>query len=227
MIQLFSGVATALERHKIRMRSVLDRGATRVESALDREVTHVETALDSHEKLVSFAGAEEPTARRRDESVSIFSQVNGFQANKIKRPRPHATESRRFLPESDVGLAQPSHRSAQACGPWGVMPVAAGHGARARSVMGRWSYRALASPMIPAYRGSRRTCGVAMPVAPQTGGSPVACSISHALAFFVERVLGRTWRGVRLTEGVGSSIGADGVSTMCCACLRRPARWWW
>ena len=64
MIQLFSGVATALERHKIRMRSVLDRGATRVESALDREVTHVETALDSHEKLVSFAGAEEPTARR-------------------------------------------------------------------------------------------------------------------------------------------------------------------
>lgn len=140
-------------------------------------------------------------------------QVNGFQANKIKRPRPHATESRRFLPESDVGLAQPSHRSAQACGPWGVMPVAAGHGARARSVMGRWSYRALASPMIPAYRGSRRTCGVAMPVAPQTGGSPVACSISHALAFFVERVLGRTWRGVRLTEGVGSSIGADGVST--------------
>ena len=25
--------------------------------------------------------------------------------------------------------------------------------------------------------------------------------------------LGRTWRGVRLTEGVGSSIGADGVST--------------
>ena len=143
----------------------------------------------------------------------MFSQVNGFQANKIKRPRPHATESRRFLPESDVGLAQPSHRSAQACGPWGVMPVAAGHGARARSVMGRWSYRARASPMIPAYRGSRRTCGVAMPVAPQTGGSPVACSISHALAFFVERVLGRTWRGVRLTEGVGSSIGADGAST--------------
>ena len=46
MIQLFSSVATALERHKIRMRSVLDRGATRVESALDREVTHVETALD-------------------------------------------------------------------------------------------------------------------------------------------------------------------------------------
>ena len=89
----------------------------------------------------------------------------------------------------------------------------AGHGARARSVMGRWSYRALASPMIPAYRGSRRTCGVAMPVAPQTGGSPVACSISHALAFFVERVLGRTWRGVRLTEGAGSSIGADGAST--------------
>ena len=90
---------------------------------------------------------------------------------------------------------------------------AAGHGARARSVMGRWAYRALASPMIPAYRGSRRTCGVAMPVAPQTGGSPVACSTSHALAFFVERVLGRTWRGVRLTEGVGSSIGADGAST--------------
>ena len=137
----------------------------------------------------------------------MFSQVNGFQANKIKRPRPHATESRRFLPESDVGLAQPSHRSAQACGPWGVMPVAAGHGARARSVMGRWSYRALASPMIPAYRGSRRTCGVAMPVAPQTGGSPVACSISHALAFFVERVLGRTWRGVRLTEGVDRQSG--------------------
>ena len=52
-----------------------------------------------------------------------------------------------------------------------------------------------------------------MPVAPQTGGSPVACSTSHALAFFVERVLGRTWRGVRLTEGVGSSIGADGVYT--------------
>ena len=106
----------------------------------------------------------------------------------------------------------PTRRN-HACGPWGVMPVAAGHGARARSVMGRWSYRALASPMIPAYRGSRRTCGVAMPVAPQTGGSPVACSTSHALAFFVERVLGRTWRGVRLTEGVGSSIGADGAST--------------
>ena len=71
MIQLFSGVATALERHKIRMRSVLDRGATRVESALDREVTHVETALDSHEKLVSFAGAEEPTARRAMDHVEI------------------------------------------------------------------------------------------------------------------------------------------------------------
>ena len=67
MIQLFSGVATALERHKIRMRSVLDRGAT----ALDREVTHVETALDSHEKLVSFAGAEEPTARRAMDHVEI------------------------------------------------------------------------------------------------------------------------------------------------------------
>ena len=60
MIQLFSGVATALERHKIRMRSVLDRGATRVESA-----------LDSHEKLVSFAGAEEPTARRAMDHVEI------------------------------------------------------------------------------------------------------------------------------------------------------------
>ncbi len=82
MIQLFSGVATALERYKIRMRSVLDRGATRVETALDREVTrvetaldrevtHVETALDSHEKLVSFAGAEEPTARRAMDHVEI------------------------------------------------------------------------------------------------------------------------------------------------------------
>ena len=69
MIQLFSGVATALERHKIRMRSVLDRGATRVESALGREVTRVETALDSHEKLVSFA--EEPTARRAMDHVEI------------------------------------------------------------------------------------------------------------------------------------------------------------
>lgn len=74
MIQLFSGVATALERHKIRMRSVLDRGATRVESALDREVTHVETALDSHEKLVSFAGAEEPTARRAAASRIVVYQ---------------------------------------------------------------------------------------------------------------------------------------------------------
>ena len=64
MIQLFSGVATALERHKIRMRSVLDRGATRVESALGREVTRVETALDSHEKL-------EPTARRAMDHVEI------------------------------------------------------------------------------------------------------------------------------------------------------------
>ena len=82
MIQLFSGVATALERYKIRMRSVLDRGATRVETALDREVTRVETALDrevtrvetaldSHEKLVSFAGAEEPTARRAMDHVEI------------------------------------------------------------------------------------------------------------------------------------------------------------
>ena len=60
MIQLFSGVATALERYKIRMRSVLDR-----------EVTRVETALDSHEKLVSFAGAEEPTARRAMDHVEI------------------------------------------------------------------------------------------------------------------------------------------------------------
>ena len=60
MIQLFSGVATALERHKIRMRS-----------ALGREVTRVETALDSHEKLVSFAGAEEPTARRAMDHVEI------------------------------------------------------------------------------------------------------------------------------------------------------------
>ena len=79
MIQLFSGVATALERHKIRMRSVLDRGATRVESALDREVTHVETALDSHEKLVSFAGAEEPTARRAMDHDRNWQESTGFR----------------------------------------------------------------------------------------------------------------------------------------------------
>ena len=71
MIQLFSGVATALERHNIRMRSVRGRGATRVEAALGREVARVETALDSHEKLVSFAGAEERTARRAMDHVEI------------------------------------------------------------------------------------------------------------------------------------------------------------
>lgn len=42
-----------------------------MESALGREVTRVETALDSHEKLVSFAGAEEPTARRAMDHVEI------------------------------------------------------------------------------------------------------------------------------------------------------------
>ena len=152
MIQLFSGVATALERHKIRMRSVLDRGATRVESALGREVTRVERRwirmknwyrlrvprsrrpgarwimsklagidrIPSLEKRLSQCGDDAMRACR------CFPRSTAFQANKIKRPRPHATESRRFLPESDVGLAQPSHRSAQACGPWGVMPVAAG-----------------------------------------------------------------------------------------------------
>ena len=76
MIQLFSGVATALERHKIRMRSVLDRGATRVESALGREVTRVETALDSHEKLVSFAGAE---GQARDGSCRNWQESTGFR----------------------------------------------------------------------------------------------------------------------------------------------------
>ena len=49
MIQLFSGVATALERHKIRMRSVLDRGATRVESALGSRGDARGNGVDSHE----------------------------------------------------------------------------------------------------------------------------------------------------------------------------------
>ncbi|MDY3949416.1 MAG: hypothetical protein SOY87_02560 [Eggerthella lenta] len=53
------------------METALDREVTRVETALDREVTRVETALDSHEKLVSFAGAEEPTARRAMDHVEI------------------------------------------------------------------------------------------------------------------------------------------------------------
>ena len=89
MIQLFSGVATALERHKIRMRSVLDRGATRVESALGREVTRVETALDSHEKLVSFAGAEEPTARRAMDHVdSCQNRTSGLRSQVIEARKP-------------------------------------------------------------------------------------------------------------------------------------------
>ena len=74
MIQLFSGVATALERHKIRMRSVLDRGATRVESALDREVTHVERRWIRMKKLVSFAGARS----RRPGARWIMSKLAGI-----------------------------------------------------------------------------------------------------------------------------------------------------
>ena len=163
--------------------------------------------IPSLEKRLSQCGDDAMRACRCFPRSTVFKQTRLNGRGPTRRNHVDSCQNR------TSGLRSQVIEARKPAGRWGVMPVAAGHGARARSVMGRWSYRALASPMIPAYRGSRRTCGVAMPVAPQTGGSPVACSISHALAFFVERVLGRTWRGVRLTEGVGSSIGADGVST--------------